>query len=169
MADLMAVRLDSREWEKSYAATAARLTDMTPIMAAAGLYVEGSVKRTLSESGSPPGSFAPLSPASGRPGGKPLLNTGQTISGGIHVADVRPDHVAVASGFKYSAVHQFGATITIKSAKMLAWQAGGKWHFAKEVTIPARPFMVFRPEDPLAISNIARLSVEQAFDAGDPL
>jgi phage gpG-like protein len=41
----------------------------------------------------------------------------------------------------YAATHEFGATIKPRQAPMLAWKEGDTWHFAHEVTIPARPFL----------------------------
>jgi phage virion morphogenesis protein len=45
--------------------------------------------------------------------------------------------VEVGSNLVYAAVHQFGATIKPKSAKVLAFRG----HVAESVTIPARPYL----------------------------
>ena len=39
---------------------------------------------------------------------------------------------------KYVVVHEFGATIVPKTAKVLRFKVGGRWVFAKRVTIPKR-------------------------------
>jgi phage virion morphogenesis protein len=47
----------------------------------------------------------------------------------------------------YGAVHQFGATIVPKSKAALVFKLAGGWVRAKKVTIPARPYLGFGPED----------------------
>lgn len=50
--------------------------------------------------------------------------------------------VIVGTDKIYAAVHEFGATITPKRAKYLQWEdEQGNWHRAKQVTIPARPYL----------------------------
>lgn len=72
--------------------------------------------------------------------GKPLQDTGR-LSGSIASQPGEGTFKLVAPVI-YAAVHQFGATIKAKAAKALAWRPrGGKqMFFAKQVTIPARPF-----------------------------
>jgi phage gpG-like protein len=61
----------------------------------------------------------------------------------------------------YAAVHQFGATITPKSKKVLVFTApDGTKVFAKKVTIPARPFFPVTDSGevtPLAKEQIAKV------------
>lgn len=45
------------------------------------------------------------------------------------------------AAWEYAHVHQFGATIKPKDHPALVFSIGGKTVFAKEVTIPARPFV----------------------------
>ena len=169
--DFLSVGLNTDAWDKAKTHGMQFLGDMSPFFQVAGQHQVRSVKRTLRESGHPAGSFAPLSPATGRTG-KPLMATGQTIMGGIFVKEVTPHQVTIASGFEYSHVHQYGMTIKPRSqyaqiygmhAPMLYWFAGGKWHAAKSVTIPARPFMVFRTEDPEWLDNMAAKMLGEAF------
>lgn len=48
----------------------------------------------------------------------------------------------VGTNVIYAAVHEFGATIRPKVAgERLAWEGPDGWIFAKEVKIPARPYM----------------------------
>lgn len=46
-----------------------------------------------------------------------------------------------ANTLPYSLVHEFGATIFPRKAKMLRFVIDGKVIFARSVTIPARPYM----------------------------
>jgi len=45
------------------------------------------------------------------------------------------------SGFIGARVHQYGAVITPKNAKVLAFVQGGQHFFAKKVTIPSRAYV----------------------------
>nr|WP_299152128.1 phage virion morphogenesis protein [uncultured Tateyamaria sp.] len=49
--------------------------------------------------------------------------------------------MTVGSPLSYAAIHHFGGVIKPKKAKALAFKAGGDSVFAKQVTIPARPYM----------------------------
>lgn len=51
------------------------------------------------------------------------------------------DGVMVQVDLVYAATHQYGATIRARKAKFLRFRAGRRWIFAKQVTIPARPFL----------------------------
>lgn len=44
--------------------------------------------------------------------------------------------IIIGTDLKYAPVHEFGATITPKKAKTLAFKVNGKWVFAKRVVIP---------------------------------
>lgn len=50
--------------------------------------------------------------------------------------------VQVGTNLVYAPVHEFGAVIKPRKARMLRWQDdSGQWHAAKQVTIPARPYL----------------------------
>ena len=51
--------------------------------------------------------------------------------------------VEIGSNLPYAAVHQFGATIKPRAAKVLIFRG----HAAKSVTIPARPYLGLSDED----------------------
>jgi phage gpG-like protein len=69
-----------------------------------------------------------------------LFQTGALADSVDHQAE-GSDAVAWGSALVYAAVHQFGAVIKPDSAKTLAFSIGGSPIFAKEVTIPARPYV----------------------------
>jgi len=71
-----------------------------------------------------------------------LHKTGNLI-GSIQIYDKMPFSVMVGSrGVIYAAVHEFGATISPKRAKMLSWIGeSGERIFAHKVVIPARPYL----------------------------
>lgn len=72
--------------------------------------------------------------------GKPLLDTGR-LRGSIASQPGNGTFRLVAP-VTYAPTHQFGATIRAVRAKSLMWKVRGRkgMFFAKEVTIPARPF-----------------------------
>jgi phage gpG-like protein len=149
------------------------------LMEALGRAEVGSVRRTIHESGIPAGSYEPLNTELTREGTPlyteltreptPLYNKG-TLIGGID-AEPTPELVTIFSslnvnGHDIGAIQHYGMTIHAKPKDeggkgFLAWQsADGTWHYAQTVTIPARPFMEFRPEDPAMIEGIAFKFVE---------
>ena len=83
--------------------------------------------------------------------------------------------VTVGSNRVYAAVHQFGATITAKNAPALAFQLGfrtGKrggiqkaFVHVQKVTIPARPYLGFGPNDQRAVMEVLNGFVHRAFAA----
>ncbi len=89
--------------------------------------------------------------------GMPLLDTG-ALAASIS-AQPGPGWFRLVAPKKYAAVHQFGATIKPVNGKYLAWGVRGRKGkvFAKQVTIPARPFF------PDAARGIPR-DMAEAFD-----
>ncbi len=52
------------------------------------------------------------------------------------------NRVAVGSNLPYAAIHEFGGTIKVKNAPLLVFKTlDGAWRRAKQVTIPARPYL----------------------------
>lgn len=78
-------------------------------------------------------------------GGQTLVDTARLRNS----FDKRVEAQSVSAGTNviYAPTHQHGATIKPKRAKVLAFTIGGKAVFAKEVTIPARPFLGIGEED----------------------
>ena len=69
-----------------------------------------------------------------------LLRTGKHLRDSI-AWNVSGDTASWGSSWEHAHVHQNGAVITPKNARMLSFFAGGGRVFAKKVTIPARPFV----------------------------
>ena len=77
----------------------------------------------------------------------------------------------MGSNKPYAAVHQFGATIRPVRAKFLTLRTrqGEVWGFAKEVTIPARPYLGLSAEDRRAVLDIVEdWSLRRMGGAGAP-
>ncbi|UJB63616.1 phage virion morphogenesis protein [Acidovorax sp. YS12] len=67
--------------------------------------------------------------------------------------------VEIGSNLPYAAVHQFGATIKPRAAKVLMFRG----HVAKSVTIPARPYLGLSDDDR---SEIVERALEWLSHAG---
>ncbi len=68
-----------------------------------------------------------------------LYNTGRLHDSIDYRADL--NSVQVGSPLIYAAIHHFGGVIKPKNGKALAFNVGGDAVFAKQVTIPARPYL----------------------------
>lgn len=68
-----------------------------------------------------------------------LYNTGTLHDSIDYRADL--NSITVGSPLIYATIHQFGGIIKPKNGKALAFSVGGDSVFAKQVTIPARPYM----------------------------
>ncbi len=73
--------------------------------------------------------------------GKPILvATGQHLLSSL-IWTASATDAEWGATWEYAHVHQDGMTIVPKNAEKLVFQMGGRTVFAKEVTIPARPFV----------------------------
>lgn len=71
--------------------------------------------------------------------GQPLRDTGR-LQRSITMA-AGPKQVVIGTNLPQAPVHQFGATIKPKNVSWLRFPGPNGFIFAKQVTIPARPFM----------------------------
>lgn len=69
-----------------------------------------------------------------------LVATGQNLLASVAYT-ASADEAEWGAAWEWAHVHQFGATIKPKEADRLVFSLGGRTVFAKEVTIPARPFV----------------------------
>lgn len=71
--------------------------------------------------------------------GRPLLDTGRLMGSIIYLATHK--EVLIGTNVAYAHVHQFGATIRPKRAGCLVFKGTNGPVFAKQVTVPPRPFL----------------------------
>ncbi|MBI1321335.1 MAG: phage virion morphogenesis protein [Candidatus Hydrogenedens sp.] len=83
-------------------------------------------------------------------GAKILLDRGH-LWGSIHAQLQGDAAVAVGSNLVYGRIHQLGGTVVPKTARALAFRAGGKLILIKKSVIPARPWLGFGPEETRAV------------------
>jgi|TARA_R100000501_G_scaffold16352_1_gene29690 phage virion morphogenesis protein len=125
--------------------------DLRPLFTQAANYIEDSVRLRF-ESGRGPGG-RPWKPSrrAQEQNGQTLVDRGRlrrsiTSNIGNDFAEVGSD--AQAESASYAATHQFGARITPRNGEFLVFSgADGGMVFAREVNIPARPFLGFDEED----------------------
>jgi phage gpG-like protein len=156
-----------------------------------------SVRQTFRDSGSPAGSWAPLSDASRSwrkysSGHKLLIDTGRLLNSITFAA--QGNSVVIGTGLNYAWVHQegFDGSQKVKpysytrrqrsrdtfQKQQITNKLGRKQTvrrktssgigvvnvrgFSRHIHIPARPYLVFRPEDPARIQQETELYVAQA-------
>jgi phage virion morphogenesis protein len=122
-----------------------------PPMAAIGNAIKESTRLRFHDGRGPDGAaWAPV-----LRGGSPLRNTGAHLMNRIS-SIAQGDTAFVGVPFGWAWVHQFGATISAKSAPWLRFKIGNRWARKKSVTIPARPFFGIDAEDRITIIGILR-------------
>ncbi len=194
---VVVVKSDAANVTVSLRAFALSLGAKYELMRIIGLGQLKSIRQTFRDSGSPAGSWAPLSPVSlswrkYSAGHKLLINRGLLINS-ITFAE-QGNSVVIGTGLSYAGVHQYGfdGTQAVKpysytrrqrSRDSFAHQqitnklgrrqtvkrkiASGiatvnVMGFSRHIHIPARPFLVFRPEDPARIQEEVQTYVAKA-------
>jgi phage virion morphogenesis protein len=142
-----------------------RLQNFSPMLRIVGNVMRGSFERTFRDQGSPAGSWAPLAASTlkrgkGGSGRKILIQSGRLKNSITYQED--GNTLRMGSNLVYSAIHQFGGVAgrrapsnRRKLSHLIDQQVGGahgpmKW---RRPIIPARPYLVFHPEDPQRITD----------------
>lgn len=133
-------------FDKALAGAGHKMANHAALLESVGeALVSGTVKRFADEEGPDGEKWQPSARAASE-GGKTLTDTGR-LRNSIDYA-VAPDKVMVGTNLPYAMIHQKGGTITPKKAKRLVFDTpGGGKAFAKEVTIPPRPFIGISNDD----------------------
>jgi phage virion morphogenesis protein len=182
------IKSDAENVTVSLRAFALSLSAKDQLMRIIGLGQLQSVRQTFRDSGSPAGSWAPLSDASRSwrkySGGHKLLIDKGLLLNSITFA-AQGDSVVIGTGLSYAGVHQYGfdGSQSVKpysytrsqksrdtfSKSQITNKLGRKQTvrrktssgistvnvraFSRHIHIPARPYLVFRPEDPARIQQ----------------
>jgi len=113
-----------------------------------------STRRRFDDGTGPDGSPWPISLRAQFEGGKTLIDSAALKGSITHIAAT--DQVEWGTNMDYAGTHQFGATITPKSADALRFSIPGIGFITvQSVTIPARPFIGLNDEDEAEIERIA--------------
>ena len=142
--------------------TAVRFSVLRPIGLALVQVVQGRFRDERDPFGQP---WAPLNPAYAEiKRGPGILRASGMLMKSITYR-VSATEVAVGSNRVYAAIHQFGGTITPKSAQALVFRLGKRVVHAGSVTIPQRPYLGFGPADQRAVLEVVEDAVQSALEA----
>lgn len=123
------------------------INDPSPLLAELGEYGLRSTRARFKTQTAPDGtSWAALQPwyqKEKRRNKNRILALNGYLRGQMTWQLVGDRTVEIGSNLPYAAVHQFGATIKPRAAKVLMFRG----HVAKSVTIPARPYLGLSDED----------------------
>lgn len=123
--------------------------DTLPLMSHIGSVLENGILERLQTTKTAPDG-TPWAP--NRAGTPILVDSGNLLTTVGFFAT--PNEVEVGASAPYAHVHQEGAVIKPKSKSMLRFMVGGRAVFAREVTIPARPFVGVSAEDETEIERV---------------
>ena len=123
------------------------INDPSPLLAELGEYGLRSTRARFKTQTAPDGTaWAALQPwyqKEKRRNKNRILTLNGDLRGKMTWQPVGDRTVEIGSNLPYAAVHQFGATIKPRAAKVLMFRG----HVAKSVTIPARPYLGLSDED----------------------
>jgi phage virion morphogenesis protein len=154
------VRLQDLGVSDTVAAMIAAGEDMTPAMRDIGASLVTSTVRRFEIEEGPDGSPWPKSVRALAEGGQTLTESARLRQSITYIA--APSSVEVGTDVAYAGVHQDGKTIKPVSAQALTFRIGAAWVTAKEVTIPARPFLGIDEADEAEIGAILTDHVGEA-------
>lgn len=101
--------------------------------------------------------WAPLKPLTieARGSSSPILTVSGRLKGSLNY-EVSGDALKLGPSAIHGAVHQFGATIKGKKGPLRIPLKRGGAAYARQVTIPARPYVGFGPDDGKAATETAQ-------------
>lgn len=124
--------------------------DTLPLMSDIGAVLESSTRERIEDTKTAPDGTPWVSNQAGT---STLLATGRHLRDSVAFI-ATPSEVQVGAAWEYAHVHQDGAVIKPKSAARLHFMVGGASVFARQVTIPARPFVGVSAEDETEIERV---------------
>jgi len=155
MADAFTIRVEGlRPVERRLGRLLARFGDLFPLMDRIGELLENTTRLRFETGRSPEG--APWKPSirAEKEGGKTLVKDGHLRDSITHRASA--DRVEIGTNLIYAAIHQLGGTIRPVRADALVFELPGGLGLvhAKQVVIPARPYLGVSTSDEAAIVRL---------------
>lgn len=95
-------------------------------------------------------------------GDRKVLQGEGDLKKSVVVGKLTKNSVEIGSSLPYARIHQLGGTITPKKSYLFVPLGGGRFLRLKEVTIPARPYLLLQTEDETAIVKAAKDYLGQA-------
>ncbi|WP_420585832.1 phage virion morphogenesis protein [Ruegeria sp.] len=175
----IAVEMDDSQIAGALGRLQDRLSDLTPVMEAIGARLEASTARRFEQATGPDGQPWQPSRRAQETGGLTLTDTAR-LRRSI-TTRVGRDSVEIGSNLVYAAIHQFGGTIKQDARRqVLAFDRRGRFASrrstarrragvvpiaiadiaAREITMPARPYLGLDDGDRTAILRILRDALE---------
>lgn len=124
--------------------------DPSDLMTNIGAIGESQTRRRITDEKTAPDG-TPWPP--NRAGTSILLRTGEHLLGSVAFVS-SSDEAEWGASWEYAHVHQDGMVIKPKDAKRLVFMLGDKQVFARQVTIPPRPFIGLSEDNRTEISEI---------------
>lgn len=119
----------------------------------AGEVMRGSIAETFLEEGFPARRWRRVGRGRSIRAGRKILTDSGRLQKSIQYRS-RGRRLVIGTNLKYAAIHQFGGVIVPKRKKVLRFPvAGGGFAFARRVVIPARPYLLIKPQDPRDMSE----------------
>lgn len=137
-----------RELRAALARLAAFGRDPAPVLKVIGQDLITSTQERIRDQVTPEGTAWPaLRPdyAAAKRGSGILVESGRLIGSFTRKVDGR--ELLVGTNVLYAAIHQFGGVIRPKAGSRLRFRIGKRTVFARQVRIPARPFLGISAED----------------------
>jgi phage virion morphogenesis protein len=148
VADGITIRVNDQDFRAKLNTFGQRISPQ-PLLKIVGAYMLGSIDRTFREGGSPANSWKPWAPSTVKRFGKKAAGRKILIGSGrlknSITYQVQGNTVRIGSNLVYAAIHQMGG------------RAGRN----RAANIPARPYLVFRPEDPANIVEALQTFIDQ--------
>jgi phage virion morphogenesis protein len=144
--------------------------DPAPLLRAIGVGLVETTQRRFEMAQDPHGRpWAPLLPAYAAIKRGPGILRGAGMRGGLmgSITFATSAHsVRIGSNKVYAAIHQFGGTIKPVRARRLVFHLGKRVVFARQVQIPARPYLGFGPAERLVIEEAIAQELRHALGNG---
>jgi phage virion morphogenesis protein len=152
------VTVSDLDVQRALAALARLGRDPSPPLKALGPLLVASTRNRMVAEQAPDGSAWPrLNPAYAAGKRGPGMLRERAMRGGLFgslTSALEGRTLRIGTNKAYAAVHQFGATITPKTARALFFRMGGGMVAVKRVRIPARPFLGISATDRDTIRDV---------------
>jgi len=156
------ITVDDARANRALAALADAGTDLAPVMDEIGAMLVAATLDRFERGVAPNGTPWKPSGRAQREGGQTLVDSARLRDSITHDFDARS--VTVGTNVVYAAIHQLGGTIRPKSGQFLKFPGpDGAPVFARQVEIPARPFLGISDGDAAEIGDIVADHLREAF------
>lgn len=160
MSDALSITVNDQQVKLALNTFGQRISPQ-PLLKIAGAVMQGSIIKTFSEEGSPAGSWPRLAPSTlkrlgSRAGGHKLLIRSGRLRNSL-AQKIQGNTLTIGTNLVYAAIHQMGG---YAGRATPGPNRKSKKPFQRPY-IPARPYLVFRPEDPQRMQEAMQTFIDQ--------